>query len=229
MKYYSQMLLCLVSLLSYGQEIDNSSNTIEVEDFQELDSIDVYKIKRLSVGIKLGIPNIAGFSLEGITPLLGNRIAPFADYSSFPVNTIDTDIDLTYTEFGSNFYFGKEGKGVYVGVGFGTLKPEITFKDQEFEEDGNRGTGTAVVSTEIKTTNLKLGIKTGGRIFFRLELGYGIGTIPTTVELNGTFTYTDSDGNTQTDTGTETEDFPAIPGVSTNGVLVGNFGFGVSF
>ena len=74
-----------------------------------------------------------------------------------------------------------------------------------------------------------MGIKTGGRIFFRLELGYGIGTIPKTVELNGRFTYTDSDGNTQTDTGTETEDFPAIPGVSTNGVLVGNFGFGVSF
>ena len=74
-----------------------------------------------------------------------------------------------------------------------------------------------------------MGIKTGGRIFFRLELGYGIGTIPTTVELNGRFTYTDSDGITQPDTGTETEDFPAIPGVSTNGVLVGNFGFGVSF
>lgn len=229
MKYYFLLLLCFVSLLSYGQEIDNSSNTIEVEDFQELDSIDVYKIKRLSVGIKLGIPNIAGFSLEGITSLLGNRIAPFADYSSFPVNTVDTDIDLTYTEFGSNFYLGNQGKGVYVGIGFGNLKPNITFKKQEFEENGNRGIGTAVVSTQIKTTNLKLGVKTGGRVYFRLELGYGIGTIPTTIELNGTFTYTDGDGNTQTETGSETEDFPAIPGVSTNGVLVGNFGFGVSF
>ena len=159
------MLLCFVSLLSYGQEIDNSSNTIEVEDFQELDSIDVYKIKRLSVGIKLGIPNIAGFSLEGITPLLGNRIAPFADYSSFPVNTVDTDIDLTYIEFGSNFYLGNQGKGVYVGIGFGNLKPNITFKEQEFEENGNRGIGTAVVSTQIKTTNLKLGVKTGGRVY----------------------------------------------------------------
>ena len=229
MKHYFLLPLCLVCLLSFGQEIDNTTDTFEIEDFQETDSIEIYKVKRLSFGIKLGIPNVAGLSLEGITPLLGNRIAPFVDFSSFPVNTIETDIDLKYSEFGSNFYFGKEGKGVYVGIGFGTLKPEITFKDQEFEEDGNRGTGTAVVSTEIKTTNLKLGIKTGGRIFFRLELGYGIGTIPTTVELNGTFTYTDSDGNTQTDTGTETEDFPAIPGVSTNGVLVGNFGFGVSF
>ena len=229
MKYYFLLPLCLVCLLSFGQEIDSTTDTFEIEDFQETDSIEIYKVKRLSFGIKLGIPNVAGLSLEGITPLLGNRIAPFVDFSSFPVNTVETNIDLKYSEFGSNFYFGKEGKVVYVGIGFGTLKPEITFKDQEFEEDGNRGTGTAVVSTEIKTTNLKLGIKTGGRIFFRLELGYGVGTIPKTVELNGRFTYTDSDGNTQTDTGTETEDFPAIPGVSTNGVLVGNFGFGVSF
>ena len=229
MKYYFLLLLCFVSLLSYGQEIDNSSNTIEVEDFQELDSINVYKIKRLSVGIKLGIPNIAGLSLEGVTPFFRNRIAPFIDFNSFPVNTVDTDIYLKYTEFGSNFYFGNQGKGVYVGIGFGTLKPEITFKEQEFEKNGNRGTGTAIVSTQIKTTNLKLGVKTGGRVYFRLELGYGIGAIPKTIELNGTFTYTDSDGNTQTETGSETEDFPAIPGVSTKGVLVGNFGFGVSF
>ena len=229
MKYFFLLPLCLISLLSFGQEVDNPSNAFEVEDFQVTDSIDVYKVKRLSVGIKLGIPNIAGLSLEGVTPFLGNRIAPFVDYSSFPVNTVDTDIDLKYTEFGSNFYFGNQGKGVYVGIGFGTLKPEITFKDQEFEENGNRGTGTAVVSTQIKTTNLKLGVKTGGRVYFRLELGYGIGTIPKTIELNGTFTYTDGDGSTQTETGSETEDFPAIPGVSTNGVLVGNFGFGVSF
>ena len=140
MKYYFLLPLCLVCLLSFGQEIDNTTDTFEIEDFQETDSIEIYKVKRLSFGIKLGIPNVAGLSLEGITPLLGNRIAPFVDFSSFPVNTVETDIDLKYSEFGSNFYFGKEGKGVYVGIGFGTLKPEITFKDQEFEEDGNRGT-----------------------------------------------------------------------------------------
>jgi len=229
MKHYLLLPLCLISLLSFGQELDNQSDTFEIKDFQKTDSIEIYKVKRLFVGIKLGIPNIAGLSLEGVSPFFGNRIAPFVDYSSFPVNTVDTDIDLKYAEFGSNFYFGNQGKGVYVGIGFGTLKPEIIFKEQEFEENGNRGTGTAVVSTQIKTTNLKLGIKTGGQVYFRLEIGYGIGAIPKTIELNGTFTYTDGDGNTQTDTGTETENFPAIPGVSTNGVLVGNFGFGVSF
>jgi hypothetical protein len=103
MKYFFLLPLCLISLLSFGQEVDNPSNAFEVEDFQVTDSIDVYRVKRLSVGIKLGIPNIAGLSLEGVTPFFGNRIAPFIDYSSFPVNTVDTDIDLKYTEFGSNF------------------------------------------------------------------------------------------------------------------------------
>ncbi|MGB2153661.1 MAG: hypothetical protein ACPHVX_06890 [Flavobacteriaceae bacterium] len=60
-------------------------------------------------------------------------------------------------------------------------------------------------------------------------MGYGIGSIPDTVEVKGTFTYEDTNGIIQTDTGTETEEFPPIPGVSSGGVLIGNFGFGISF
>jgi hypothetical protein len=200
-------LLCLVS---YGQELQEQvSNEITTTSFQEIDSLEVYKIKRVSLGIKLGIPNIAGFSAEAITPILGNRIAPYIDFSSFPVNTDETDLDLKYTEFGSNFYFGDNGQGFYVGVGFGTLNTDIVFKNIEFEGNGNRGRGTGT----INTTNLKLGIKTGGRVYFRLEVGYGIGTIPQEITVNGT----------------ETEEFPSIPGVNDKGVLVGNFGFGISF
>lgn len=200
-------LLCLVS---YGQELQEQvSNEITTTSFQEIDSLEVYKIKRVSLGIKLGIPNIAGFSAEAITPILGNRIAPYIDFSSFPVNTDETDLNLKYTEFGSNFYFGDNGQGFYVGVGFGTLNTDIVFKNIEFEGNGNRGRGTGT----INTTNLKLGIKTGGRVYFRLEVGYGIGTIPQEITVNGT----------------ETEEFPSIPGVNDKGVLVGNFGFGISF
>ena len=200
-------LLCLVS---YGQELQEQvSNEITTTSFQEIDSLEVYKIKRVSLGIKLGIPNIAGFSAEAITPILGNRIAPYIDFSSFPVNTDETDLDLKYIEFGSNFYFGDNGQGFYVGVGFGTLNTDIVFKNIEFEGNGNRGRGTGT----INTTNLKLGIKTGGRVYFRLEVGYGIGTIPQEITVNGT----------------ETEEFPSIPGVNDKGVLVGNFGFGISF
>ena len=216
-------LLCLVS---YGQELEEEvSNEITATSFQEIDSLEVYKIKRVSLGIKLGIPIIAGFSAEAITPILGNRIAPYIDFSSFPVNTDETDLDLKYIEFGSNFYFGDNGQGFYVGVGFGTLNTDIVFKNIKFEENGNRGRGTG----RINTTNLKLGIKTGGRVYFRLEVGYGIGTIPKEITVNGRFSYEDSNGVTKESNGTETEEFPSIPGVNDKGVLVGNFGFGISF
>ena len=216
-------LLCLVS---YGQELEEEvSNEITATSFQEIDSLEVYKIKRVSIGIKLGIPIIAGFSAEAITPILGNRIAPYIDFSSFPVNTDETDLDLKYIEFGSNFYFGDNGQGFYVGVGFGTLNTDIVFKNIKFEENGNRGRGTG----RINTTNLKLGIKTGGRVYFRLEVGYGIGTIPKEITVNGRFSYEDSNGVTQESNGTETEEFPSIPGVNDKGVLIGNFGFGISF
>ena len=216
-------LLCLVS---YGQELEEEvSNEITATSFQEIDSLEVYKIKRVSIGIKLGIPIIAGFSAEAITPILGNRIAPYIDFSSFPVNTDETDLDLKYIEFGSNFYFGDNGQGFYVGVGFGTLNTDIVFKNIKFEENGNRGRGTG----RINTTNLKLGIKTGGRVYFRLEVGYGIGTIPKEITVNGRFSYEESNGVTQESNGTETEEFPSIPGVNDKGVLIGNFGFGISF
>ena len=126
-------------------------------------------------------------------------------------------------------YFGNQGEGVYFGIGLGTLNTDIVFKDLTFEEDGNQGTGEGKASSKISTTNLKLGIKTGGKVYFRLELGYGIGSIPNSIEVTGEFTYEDSNGLTQTDSGTETEEFPPIPGVSSGGVLVGNFGFGISF
>lgn len=196
----------------------------EIEQQEEqLDSL-APSIKRFSVGVKIGVPNIAGLSLEGITPLLDNRVAPFLDYSSFNVNPDDVEVGLKYTEFGANIYFGNKGKGAYAGIGFGSLNTDLTFNNITFEEDGVSGTGTGKIDTTVNTTNLKLGIKTGGRVYFRLEVGYGIGDIPVSVDVTGTF-----EANGQTRTGTETEDFPTIPGVGENGVLMGNFGFGLSF
>ena len=237
MKNLILLIICVFVTQIYGQELDKVIFEESSEQIQELDSLnevihsfpEAYKLRRVSIGIKLGIPIIAGVSLEGITTLFGNRVAPFFDYSSFPVIQDKTDINLKYSEFGSNFYFGNQGEGVYFGIGLGTLNTNIVFNDQTFEEDGNQGTGVGKASSKISTTNLKLGIKTEGKIYFRLELGYGIGSIPNSLEVTGEFTYEDSDGLTQRDSGTETEDFPPIPGVSSGGVLVGNFGFGISF
>lgn len=237
MKNLILLIICVFVTQIYGQELDNVIFEESSEQIQKLDSLnevihsfpEAYKLRRFSMGIKLGIPIIAGVSFEGITTLFGNRVAPFFDYSSFPVNTDEADINLKYSEFGSNFYFGNQGEGVYFGIGFGALNTDIVFKDVTLKDDGNQGTGEGKNSYKVNTTNLKLGIKTGGKVYFRLELGYGIGSIPDTVKVKGTFTYEDSNGVTLTDSGTGTEEFPPIPGVTKGGVLVGNFGLGISF
>lgn len=192
----------------------------EVEQQQEetIDSL-VPSVKRFSVGLKIGVPNIAGLSLEGVTPLLDNRVAPFVDFSSFDVKDAETEIGLSYSEFGANVYFGNKGKGAYAGIGFGNLSTDLTF--YEDLDGGSRGKGTT--GLDIKSTNLKFGIKTGGRFYFRFEIGYGFTSdVPDDI----TVTLTEIGG---TETETDSFDVPTIPGLGTNGLLVGNFGFGLSF
>lgn len=202
--------LMVFSAIGFAQEADQQEET--------LDSL-APSIKRFSVGLKIGVPNIAGLSLEGVTPLLDNRVAPYIDFSSFDVKDAETEIGLSYSEFGANVYFGNKGKGAYAGIGFGNLSTDLTF--YENLDGGGRGKGT--IGLDIKSTNLKFGIKTGGRFYFRFEVGYGLtNDVPDDI----TVTLTEIGGN-----GTETDTFevPTIPGVGTNGILLGNFGFGLSF
>ena len=41
---------------------------------------------------------------------------------------------------------------------------------------GKTGSGSTEIA--LNTTNLKLGFKTGGKIYLRLEMGYGLGDLP---------------------------------------------------
>ena len=210
MKKLLLTILMVFSAIGFAQEADQQEET--------LDSL-APGIKRFSVGLKIGVPNIAGLSLEGVTPLLDNRVAPYIDFSSFDVKDAETEIGLSYSEFGANVYFGNKGKGAYAGIGFGNLSTDLTF--YENLDGGGRGKGT--IGLDIKSTNLKFGIKTGGRFYFRFEVGYGLtNDVPDDI----TVTLTEIGGN-----GTETDTFevPTIPGVGTNGILLGNFGFGLSF
>ena len=210
-----KIVFSFVMMLSVGLYAQD----IEAEQNQEtIDSL-APKVKRLSVGVKIGVPNIAGLSVEAVTPLLDNRIAAFADFSGFNVSDQETEIGLNYSEFGLNIYLGKKGSGLYAGIGAGNLSTDLTF--YENLDGGGRGKGTT--GLDIKTTNLKLGIKTGGRIYFRFEVGYGV---TSDIPENITVTLEEIGGS-----GRETESFevPTIPGVGTNGVLVGNFGFGFLF
>lgn len=210
MKKLLLTIFIALGTIGFAQEVDQQDETI--------DSL-APSTKRFSVGLKIGVPNIAGLSLEGVTPLLDNRVAPFIDFSGFDVKDAETEIGLSYTEFGTNVYFGNKGKGAYAGIGFGNLSTDLTF--YENLDGGGRGKGT--IGLDIKSTNLKFGIKTGGRFYFRFEVGYGLTSdVPDDI----TVTLTEIGGN-----GTETDTFevPTIPGVGTNGILLGNFGFGLSF
>jgi len=205
-------LTFLISLGLYAQETEQSQEVENVDLLEE-------KVKRFSAGVKVGVPNIVGLSFEGVTPLLDNRLAAFADFSGFNVSDQETEIGINYSEFGVNVYFGNKGKGFYAGLGAGNLSTDLTF----FEDLDGGGRGKGTVGLDIKSTNLKLGIKTGGTIYFRFEVGYGVTSdIPTEITVR----LEEIDGSQ-----TQTDEFevPTIPGVGSNGILVGNFGFGLSF
>jgi|TARA_B110000858_G_C17620602_1_gene388806 hypothetical protein len=178
------------------------------------------KSKTISIGVKVGAPNILSLNGEFVLPILNNHIAPFIDYGSFSLDIENTQADLKYLEYGLNIYFGNKGKGLYVGAGSGKLTNEFTFNDLTFEDNGVSLKGSATTSLDINALNLKLGFKSGGLIYFRIEAGYGIGTIPDRLNFTAT-----SGGITET----FSEEIPAIPGIGSNGFAIGNIGLGVSF
>ena len=178
------------------------------------------KSKTISIGVKVGAPNILSLNGEFVLPILNNHIAPFIDYGSFSLDIENTQADLKYLEYGLNIYFGNKGKGLYVGAGSGKLTNEFTFNDLTFEDNGVSLKGSATTSLDINALNLKLGFKSGGLIYFRIEAGYGIGTIPDRLNFTAT-----SGGITET----FSEEIPAIHGIGSNGFAIGNIGLGVSF
>jgi len=195
-----------------------STAYVSAQDISITDSIS--KSKTISIGVKIGAPNILSLNGEFVLPILNNHIAPFIDYGSFSLDIENTQADLKYLEYGLNIYFGNKGKGLYVGAGSGKLTNEFTFNDLTFEDNGVSLKGSATTSLDINALNLKLGFKSGGLIYFRIEAGYGIGTIPDRLNFTAT-----SGGITET----FSEEIPAIPGIGSNGFAIGNIGLGVSF
>ena len=201
------------------------------QNFQKIDTIEIDTIsnlKRFSFGIKMGIPNILGLTTEAILPIFKNRMSPYFDYSSFKLNPDTTSIDLNYTDYGINIYVNSKGNGLYASLGSGTLSSLIFFEKIELTDDnGNKGIGTARLKENINTYNIKFGIKSNSKIFFRLEVGYGIGKIPNNLNLTGSFAY-EKDGISYFSNGSSSESFPTIPGIGKKGIIMGNFGFGIS-
>ncbi|MEQ9216686.1 MAG: hypothetical protein RLO17_01500 [Cyclobacteriaceae bacterium] len=77
--------------------------------------------KPFRIGIKFGVPNIVGLNAEYVTPILGGKLAPTADFSYFSLSAAGAKVSFSYLEIGSNYYFMNQGKGLYGHVSYGIL------------------------------------------------------------------------------------------------------------
>ena len=176
-------------------------------------------VRRFRVGLKAGVPNIVGGNAEFVLPVLGNRLAPFVDYSTFSLEVDEVDTSFDFFEIGSNIYFNTRATGLYASVSYGKFTLEGTYTDAQTIE-GELFEGEATGELEISTFNLKLGAKLGRKFYFRAEVGYGFGDIPQEVVIRGTVNGQQEEGR---------EEIPDVPGIGDNGLLVANIGFGFAF
>jgi len=220
-----RLFVIIINLLIFTSNFSFSQNLQKIDTIK-IDTIS--NLKRFSFGIKMGIPNVIGLSTEAILPIFKNKVSPYFDYSSFKLNPDETSIDLNYTDYGINIYINSKGNGLYASLGSGNLSSLILFEEIELtDENGNKGLGNAQIKENINTFNVKLGIKSNSKIFFRLEVGYGIGKIPNNLNLTGNFGY-EKDGIFYNSRGSSIESFPTVPGIGKKGIIIGNFGFGIS-
>lgn len=215
------MKLKSASFFGFALVLFFSLQTVYSQDLEaQTKPADSVKIKRFNLGLKLGIPNLIGGSAEILLPLVNNGLAPFFDYSGLDIKTDDVASKLSYLEYGVNYYPNKKGNGFFLALGRAQFKTDLTFYDLVFSETGQSLEGEGATAFDFSTTNFKLGIKAGSNIYFRFELGFGFGKIPEEIE------FTASAGGIEE---SFSEPLPPLPGLSTNGVLIGNVGFGLAF
>jgi len=202
------ILVLLFSISISAQNIEKDSLNVELEN----------SIKRFSLGLKIGTPNMIGGAVQYVLPITNNHLAPYANYSGYDIEIENTEINLNYSEFGVKYFFRNTGKGLYTAVGMSSFSSSLAYTDVSLS-GGLTGDGS--VDLNIDTTIVKLGLKTGGTLYFSFELGYGFGTIPDSL----TFNAVSSTGISES----VTEDIPNIPGIGSGGMVVGNIGFGISF
>ena len=188
-------LLLSVSMLSFAQ------SNAEINPFR--------------IGVKAGVPIGIGLDVEYVTPLLGNRIAPFVTYGAFPFD----DLEFKYFEIGSNIYLGSRGKGTYVSASYGDLKGEVTNLSGTNDAGDNYTNGVA--KEQLSSFNLKLGWKFGKTLYFRIEAGYAIGQLPEEIKVVG-------DVNGQQETFYLTYD-DVMDYISGKGYPLFNLGIGYAF
>lgn len=213
------LFFCSIAFAQEAQETEPQLDQTEEQPKSKKEK----KILPIRIGLKLGTPNGIGGNLEYVTPLLQHRIAVYGDYSVLNAEVEDADNNFKYYEFGTNIYFSKnKGRGLYGSFGYGVLNINSTGGDYE-TDDGDTITNSKA-DFNVETLNVKLGLKLGRRVYFRTELGYGFGEIPQEIIVTGTIN--DTPAQEVVDI---SEDISEIPGISENGYLIFNIGFGIGF
>jgi len=188
------------------------------------------------IGIKLGIPNLAGLGLEYVTPVAGNRLAAALDLSYIPipfnVEGFEGSLNLQYIGIGPSFYFKKDndGKGPYFHAGVGMLNLGLK-GSQSSTIMGSNNVPIPVIaeaSSSLKAgfAMFKIGFKWGNAFWFRPEFGYSMISMDKVLEFSANFTATDPVTN---QTLTETQQFKKDLNIPVSGGPVFTIGFGFAF
>lgn len=85
--------------------------------------------KPFRIGIKFGVPNIVGLNAEYVTPILGGKLAPTADFSYFSLSASGAKVSFSYFELGGNYYLMNQGKGLYGHLSYGNIAFKGSYDD----------------------------------------------------------------------------------------------------
>ncbi len=177
-------------------------------------------LKRFSVGVKFGLPYMAVLGAQYTLPFFNNHFAPYFDYSQYSYEKNNEDAQFRFSEFGISYFFKQIGKGLYVGLSNSNLSYDVKFTNVILE-NGSIGYGSGKV--DMRTTNLRFGLKTGGTFYFRIEMGYGLGDIPKKLSFKAIDNFDPKYSQIVT------KEIPKISGTSEREMLIGNIGIGISF
>lgn len=184
------------------------------------DIIEDNSLKRFSVGVKFGLPYMAVLGAQYTLPFFNNHFAPYFDYSQYSYEKNNEDAQFRFSEFGISYFFNQIGKGLYAGLSYSNLSYNIKFTNVILE-NGSKGYGSEKI--DMRTTNLRIGLKTGGTFYFRIEMGYGLGDIPKKLSFKAIDNFDPRYSQIVT------KEIPKISGTSEREMLIGNIGVGISF
>ena len=184
------------------------------------DIIEDNSLKRLSVGVKFGLPYMAVLGAQYTLPFFNNHFAPYFDYSQYSYKKNNEVAQFSFSEFGISYFFNQIGKGLYAGLSYSNLSYDVKFTNVTLE-NGSKGYGSEKI--DMRTTNLRVGLKTGGTFYFRIEMGYGFGDIPKKLSFKAIDNFDPRYSQIVT------KEIPKISGTSEREMLIGNIGVGISF